>query len=339
MADVSSDNLSCLDQFEGLRDIVQSNAYRTALDLPDEVVEAYVPLARGEYNVNFTFVHPQSQKRFVLRVNLASQMHLENQIAYEFNALKLIENSGRTPHVYFCDASKDVCNNGILVEEFLQGKPLQYDNDLDFFEASHIFADIHSISVSDNCGLIKETSAYKAIFDESVYMANIYLNSSVVTKTGKKLVESIIAHCENVLSSANYLNPRITIVNTEVNSSNFLMNGESPGYLIDWEKPILGDVAQDLGHFLADTTTLWKSEILFSDKQKSDFIDAYIDAVRGRFFDPDIKRRALDLAEFTKLRGITWCAMAYAQHIEGIYTLSDEYTLNKCKRYLEDYFV
>lgn len=339
MTDMSSINLSCLDQFEGLCDLVQTQNYRSALDLPDEVVETYEPLARGEYNVNFTFIHPKSKKRFVLRVNLASQMHLENQIAYEYNALKLLESSNRTPHAYYCDATKSICKNGILVEEFLTGKPLHYDNDLDFFEASRIFADIHSISVSNNCGLIKETSAYKAIFDESVYMANIYLNSSVATHTGKKLVESTIAHCENVLASANYSDPRISIVNSEVNSSNFLMNGESTGYLIDWEKPILGDVAQDLGHFLADTTTLWKSEVLIAKKQKSDFMDSYIEAVNGRFVDDDIKARALDLAEFTKLRGITWCAMAYSQHIEGIYTLSDEYTLNKCKRYLEDYFV
>lgn len=339
MADVSSDNLSCLDQFSGLCDIVQSNAYRTALDLPDEVVEAYVPFARGEYNVNYTFVHPENNKKYVLRVNLASQMHLENQIAYEFNALKLIENSGRTPHVYFCDASKGVCKNGVLVEEFLDGCPLDYNCELDLKEAPKIFADIHSLSMPQTCGLIKEPSAFKAIFEESRHMAEIYLNSSVVTESGKRLVESMIAHCENTLASGFYSSPRISIVNTEVNSSNFLMNGESPGYLVDWEKPILGDVAQDLGHFLADTTTLWKSEFLFSNKQKSDFIDAYIDAVGGRFFDPDIKRRAMNLAEFTKLRGITWCAMAYAQHIEGVYTLSDEYTLNKCKRYLEDYFV
>lgn len=339
MARRSCDSLSCLEQFCGLSDLVQTQNFREALDLPDEVVEAYEPLARGEYNVNFTFSHPKSQKRYVLRVNLASQMHLENQIAYEFNALKLIENSGRTPHVYFCDASKDVCKNGVLVEEFLQGNPLDYNNEIDLKEAPKIFADIHSLSMPQNCGLIKETSAFKAIFDESRHLAEIYLNSSVVTRSGKHLVESMLAHCEDVLASANYSDPRISIVNTEVNSSNFLMNGKNSGYLIDWEKPILGDVAQDLGHFLADTTTLWKSEILFSQKQKSDFIDAYIDAVSGRFFDPDIRRRALDLAEFTKLRGITWCAMAYAQHIEGIYTLSDEYTLNKCKRYLVDYFV
>ena len=57
------------------------------------------------------------------------------------------------------------------------------------------------------------------------------------------------------------IHPYQCCINTELNSTNFLIGGEGkPNYLIDWEKPLFGDPAQDLGHFLAPTTTFWKTE-------------------------------------------------------------------------------
>ena len=32
--------------------------------------------------------------------------------------------------------------------------------------------------------------------------------------------------------------------------------------MIDWEKPLWGDPAQDLGHMLAPTTTFWKTDVI-----------------------------------------------------------------------------
>lgn len=331
--------VSCLCEFAGLDRLVASKTYRASLNLLEDVCEMYLPLARGEYNANFTFEHPLTQKRYVLRVNLASQMHLENQIAYEANALSLLANSGRTPIVYFCDDSKSTCKNGVLVEEFLDGEALDYENNDDFLEAATILADIHSVPVGDDCGLIKAPSAFQAIYDESVSMADIYFKSKVATKQAKHMIESLISSCGNVLAKANSDGVKLAIINTELNNRNFLMNGDSSGYLVDWEKPLFGDVAQDLGHFLADTTTLWKTNVVYSNHKKLDFIDTYIDAIHGRFKDVDLRKRAIQLSEFTKLRGITWCAMAYAQHMSGEYVLSDEFTVNKCRSYLEDYFV
>ena len=54
-------------------------------------------------------------------------------------------------------------------------------------------------------------------------------------------------------------------INTELNSTNFLINGGTyDNFLIDWEKPLYGDPAQDLGHFLAPTTTFWKTDVILS---------------------------------------------------------------------------
>ena len=56
--------------------------YRDALALGAEVREEYHFLARGEYNENFVFTHPDTGKKYVLRVNHGSQMQLERQISY-----------------------------------------------------------------------------------------------------------------------------------------------------------------------------------------------------------------------------------------------------------------
>ena len=52
------------------------------------------------------------------------------------------------------------------------------------------------------------------------------------------------------------------MVNTELNSGNFLINEGARSYLVDWEKPLLSEAAQDLAHFLAPTTTFWKTDTI-----------------------------------------------------------------------------
>ena len=56
----------------------------------------FSPLGQGEYNVNYSFIHPRTGKKLVLRINTGSQMHLEDQIGYEFTALQYLVPSGRT---------------------------------------------------------------------------------------------------------------------------------------------------------------------------------------------------------------------------------------------------
>ena len=57
-------------------------------------------------------------------------------------------------------------------------------------------------------------------------------------------------------------------INTELNSGNFLMNGAGKdNYLVDWEKPLYGDPVQDLGHFLAPTTTFWKTDLILTEEE------------------------------------------------------------------------
>ena len=86
-----------MDRIKGLKEYVQLPEYKKTLGIPEAAEEmTYYPLAQGEYNINYWFVHPVTEKKLVLRVNTGSQMHLEHQIEYEYNALKILENCGRS---------------------------------------------------------------------------------------------------------------------------------------------------------------------------------------------------------------------------------------------------
>ena len=97
-----------------LKEYVKNPSFREGLKISDKCNIDLVPLAQGEYNVNYSFSHPESGKKLLLRVNTGSQMHLDDQIGYEFSALKELENSGRTPKAYYLDSA-----NNILVMEWL----------------------------------------------------------------------------------------------------------------------------------------------------------------------------------------------------------------------------
>ena len=150
-----------MERIKNLKEYVQSERYRVALGLPEEQVESYEFLAKGEYNVNYVFIHPMSGQKLLLRINIGSQMHLEHQIEYEAHALSLLKISGRTPKVMYVDGSKERLPYGIMVMEFLPGEPLDYEQDLSL--AAGCLADIHSIAHKEENRLIKPDNQLQAI--------------------------------------------------------------------------------------------------------------------------------------------------------------------------------
>ena len=129
-------------------------------------------------------------------------------------------------------------------------------------------------------------------------------------------------------------------INTELNSTNFLIGGEGKAnYLIDWEKPLLGGPAQDLGHFLAPTTTFWKTDVILNAEEMDCFMDGYLKCVKDRFDTEGLKERTKVFMEITCLRGITWCAMAWVQYQQPDKLIVNESTYRKLEAYLTDEFL
>ena len=293
-----------------------------------KAVPDFVPLGQGEYNVNYSFDHP-SGKKLVLRINRGSQMHLSDQIGYEFSALKALEKSGRTPRALFCDSG-----HHCLVMEHLPGRPLRYETDLEI--AAEIFADIHALPAGGN--LMEPENPLEAILDECRQMVSHYYEWDKADPEVVRLLQTL----EKEISARDLTAPagiRKCMVNTEVNSGNFLINPGAQSYLIDWEKPLISEPAQDLGHFLVPTTTFWKTDVILKPEDIRHFVRCYERAVAGRFETASLAERLPLYFTVTCLRGVTWCAMAYREYCQPDRAISNPDTFEKLKAYLDPAFL
>lgn len=329
--------------------------YREALGLPDELNEEYIVLAQGEYNKNYLFTHPVSGKKLVLRVNFGSQMHLNHQIEYEATALRLIEPSGRTPKVHYVDESDDAPGSGVLVMDYLSGRALDYTNDEELKAAAKCLADIHSVRIdekdttdaapddipADAARLIAPRGSMKAVLSECEQMLAVYMESDSAPEDKKNRLRTLLDSAWR-LAEKEEDTPYKCCINTELNSTNFLVDcsRKKPFVrLIDWEKPLYGDPAQDLAHFLAPTTTFWKTDVIFDDETTERFIDSYINAADRRLDTSGLRERTLAMIPITCLRGMTWCAMAWVQYRDADKELVNESTAEKLDDYLSMEFI
>ena len=364
-----------------VRQYADSAAFREALGIPREEALCLSKLAQGECNVNFLLERPGDKKKLVLRVNLVSQMHLSNQVGYEYAALSALSESGRTPKPLYLDSTAQIAEgerigNGLMVYEYLPGRPLSYRTDL--LRAAELLADIHScpylvpdsspqvsqqaslVTVSSSlrvnqqaspvtassslqaspytspCSaqpqhymvqatalpkkeasgirLIEAHSPLRMILEECTEMFKTYQNAEIADRDVRKRIETMLeAGYARFADSVSEGNCRC-IINTELNSGNFLMNDGGRDYLIDWEKPLLGAPAQDLGHFLAPTTTLWKTDVLLTEDETARFVKEHLRAAAGRIDTEGLSEALQCFLPVTCLRGLTWSAMAWVQY-------------------------
>lgn len=318
------------------QEYIRSANFLAALELPTDCPLTFTPLGQGEYNTNYRFTHPLTRKELVLRINTGSQMHLDDQIGYEFSALKALENSGRTPKALFCDGSKALLPYGILVMEWLPGRALRYESDLKI--AAEILADIHALPVDDTSSLLRPGYPLQSIYDECLAMVEHYFRWNGSSAAVRHLLEDMIREIgQRPLQSMASSAP--CIVNTELNSGNFLINEYDASYLIDWEKPVISEPSQDLGHFLVPTTTFWKTNVILSPEEIREFIVRYTAAAAGRFETAEICERLPLYFSTTCLRGVTWCAMAMVEYSSPGRTISNADTFLKIKQYLSEDFL
>ena len=310
---------------------LKSDAFLQPLGLPAGTDLAFSLLGQGEYNLNYTFVHPVTKQKLVLRLNTGSQMHLEDQIGYEFSALQGLIPSGRTPKPLFCDSRR-----GLLVMEWLPGTALNYDTDMEI--AARILADIHCTPVPADSKLLAPDRPARAIYQECLEMVAHYLSWEDAHPKAKALLEALVEEIGKLPLDAPSDGPRCC-VNTELNSGNFLICREGKSSLVDWEKPLFSEPAQDLGHFLAPTTTFWKTDTILTPEQVKNFTALYIQAIGGRMDCSSLPRRLPLFFTVTCLRGVTWCAMALREYSQPGRALSNADTLKKLHAYLEPAFL
>jgi hypothetical protein len=133
-----------------------------------------LPLAQGEYNLNYLLTGEGTQ--LVLRVNIGTQIGREDQILYEYNALRLLESSGVTPTPYFADDTRAHIDRGILIMAYLPGEPLDYEHDVE--AAAELLAIVHQVPVAEEENhLIREDAPLSLIYQECARLLETYFAS------------------------------------------------------------------------------------------------------------------------------------------------------------------
>ncbi len=287
-------------------------------------------LAAGEYNENYT-VTDTMDKHFVFRINHGSQLNLSDQISYEFKVLRALENSGVTPRPLYVEENTKSFEGGVLLMEFLDGLPLNYQNDAPV--AAKIFSRIHQQPVDRS--LVVQADPVRDIARESYGLITRFPDHPM-SREKKQLLE---LHEKIQLlgesTSKDFISEDMCIVNTEVNSHNFLIR-EKEGSLVDWEKAVISSRYQDLGHFLTPTTTLWKTDYLYSKKEKTAFLDIYRTAGGITIGLEELQRKTSILEKTIILRGLSWCFMAWYEYSRTDRTLENNFTFKKIESYLKN---
>lgn len=319
--------------FEEAKNYITRKEFQEALGLSRKAELEF--LAQGEYNINFLL--EDQDNRYVFRLNTGSQMNLDNQIEYEFQALKSLESSGVTPAPLFLDDSCQYLPLGMLVMEYLPGRKFVYEKDLK--SAAEVLARIHQLPVLKESPLITARNPLTEIWKECKELVSVYLESPLGKKEIKGFLHNLLEEMEAQMKIEDELLNLLplSIVNTEVNSGNFIVNDpDDKCYLVDWEKPLITTPLQDLSHFKVPTTTLWKTDYRMNDKDSEIFIRTYI-SKRG--LNPGIFNEINDALEifdrFSLMRGISWSAMAWVEYQQPGRLLKNEDTFKKISMYLE----
>jgi aminoglycoside phosphotransferase (APT) family kinase protein len=296
-------------------------------------------LARGEYNLNFLLV--SGSTRLVFRVNIGSQIHRDDQIVYEYKALKLLQGSGVTPRPFFVDDTRTFFDNGILIMDYLPGEPLDYTRDL--ADAAGLFANIHQIELPvEKNHLIREQAPLTLIYDECAGLLQHYFDSDLAQLEIRDYLLDLKAWADTARSKEAYYqqDPWPCIVNTEVNSANFIVNRpRNTIHLVDWEMPRWGDPSQDLCHFCSPLTTLWKTSWKMSAAQKNEFLKTYSRHIRDRHLRDTLIERVRLRDPFVYLRGISWSAMGWVAYQTAFSGIKNPDTWAKLQQYMNLNFI
>lgn len=308
--------------------LAEKNGYRVKIlkeildiDEFDDLVRAETGIfdidliGRGEYNVNYKVGD------MVFRINFASQMGLgEDQIAYEYQALKELETSGVTPKAYECKKSGNYIPYGFLTMEYLQGRPLDYDKDM--ATAARLLSTVHNMDAAHS-KLIRADKPFKMMYQEFLSMYAHYKSWEGRDRETEKFIDELMKIAGSYDLDAQMDRP--SIINTELNNRNFIIGHHS--YIIDWEKPIIGDCEQDLAHFLVPTTTNWKTEKILSDGEIENFLNEY------EKYRPVNRKLLKQFMTFNTLRGVTWCSMAKREYSSDR-AIKNEDTERKINKFL-----
>ena len=296
------------------------------------------PLAQGEYNLNYLI--DDGTAKFVLRVNIGTQINRDDQIVYEYETLRLLADSGHTPRPYWVDDTRRLMDRGILIMEYLPGEALDYGRDLS--AAAALFAAVHQVPVPEEHHLIVETAPLSLIFEECDGLLTRYFDSDLADPDIAAYLKEVRLWADTYRQREHYYqaDPWPCVVNTEVNAGNFIARPETQTlHLVDWEMPRYGDPSQDLAHFCSPLTTLWKTDYRMEGADKAAFLNTYRRHIADAHLGDTLAERLQLREPMVLLRGISWSAMGWVAYQTAFDGVRNPDTWATLQRYLKLDFI
>lgn len=325
---------------EAIRFVKGNDELARALGVEGPEELAVRPLAQGEHNANF-LLEAGDGRRFVLRINYASQLGLADQVDYEFEALRVLAPSGRTPEPIYVDGTRRRIGRGALVESFVEGSWIDLRDPQQVREAARALADVHSVTAPPDSALIRPEDPLYAQLESCRRLFDGYRESELAEARVAREVDALLVLAQRAVDAAPAATARERshVLNTEAVPSHFLIDGAGRAAIVDWEKPVLGEVAQDVAYFLSPTTTIWDSDVVFDAKGRTQFLDAYWEAVDGRFPRGSFDVRFPAYRMVNALVGITWSCNAWVEYHDPARPLRNEKTLRLLPTYFSEEFL
>ncbi len=285
-------------------------------------------LAAGEYNENYEV--RSGDQRYVFRINHGTQLGVPDQIRYEFDALTAVAASGVTPLPLHVCRRHRAFPNGVLLMSYIEGG--RFDYAVHAAGAARVFARIHSLPTVGN--LIVQANPVMEIVAECERLLSRY-QPHPMPEVGDHIrrYRDHVAGLGREYHNAFDEEP-LCIVNTEVNSGNFIVGSDATVYLVDWEKAVVSRRYQDLGHFLVPTTTLWKSDYRFTAEARAAFLHEYANALPSAVDPPRLDTLTAVLEQTILLRALSWCYMAYVEYTSEHRALKNAHTYSRITHYL-----
>ena len=297
------------------------------------------PLAQGEYNLNYRVT--SGTRRAVFRVNMGTQIGRDDQILYEFATLELLKNSGVTPVPYHVDDSRRYFDRGVGIMAYLPGRPLDYRTDLE--GAARLLATVHQVPVEpQKLHLIREDAPLDLIYRECARLLETYFDSDLADPAIRRFLKEVVAWAAEARHKEHFYqsDPWPCIINTEVNSGNFIVNPQAHTlHLVDWEMPRWGDPSQDLCHFCSPLTTLWKTDYRMTPETKQAFLKSYAATIRDPHLRDTLAERVRLRDPFVYLRGISWSAMGWVAYQTQFAGMKNADTWRTLQRYMDLDFI
>lgn len=230
----------------------------------------FLDMTSGAYNLNF---HVRvNQKEFIFRINIEQQSGLSNQIEYEYKVLKFLEGHNIAPKTYYVDNTLKSFDFGILIEQYLDGPYLSYE-EAQIIEVAELLVKLHSLPLVDVNFIIWQDP----LGATSDLVKDDMLNYEARKTCDKKVIHlarELMSRTRTNIEDKRHLFHADSLNHTDVVPDNFIKTSDGLR-MIDWEKPRVDDCTYDISCFLSEPAQLWCSRKVLNSANRESFLNTY----------------------------------------------------------------